>query len=709
MRWGVSCGLRSRTIAAIISGIPLVTIAASPPAFAQTTQILSVPDTQIADTMIRNGPYATWNHDNAVLLTRRSAVPDWERRTIFGVNTSSIPVGSIVTSAVLSLTVRSGLGNPGATTPVTAYRLTSSFVERQASWLNRQTATPWQTPGGDLGESCVTVPVPNGVGTRVHFDVTALVQRAVNGGDGSRQALIALVDVSTGGDGKETYREYHASEASSSSNRPQLTVSYGPPGLGTIDVPAGGDLQQALNLVQPGGMLRLASGATYIGNFVLPAKNGADFITLTTANAALPPAGTRIDPSYRAGLATIRSSNEFPALATAPGASYYRIVGIAFESNVGGGGDVIALGDHAQASLSQVPHHLELDRVLITGDAAVGQKRGVAANAAHVSIANSDIRGIKAIAQDSQAIAAWNTPGPITITNNYLEAAGENIMFGGAHINIPNAVPSDIRIENNILTKDVAWRGTSWTVKNIFELKNARRVLVRNNILEYNWLAAQNGFAIVLTVRNSSGQNPWVVIEDVEFSNNILRYSGSAFNILGHDDTARSGQLARLLIRDNVVHDISGSQWGGSGIFAQIGGEPRDITIDHNTVMHTGNIITFYSGSYINASGTRVTGGPVVGLVFTNNLMKHNAYGIIGNSQGYGNATINYYTSGAVVRRNVFATDKSIASRYPADNLFPTVATFMSNFVNPVLKDYRLVPGSPYIGAGLDGTDLGAR
>ena len=125
--------------------------------------------------------------------------------------------------------------------------------------------------------------------------------------------------------------------------------------------------------------------------------------------------------------------------------------------------------------------------MLITGDAAVGQRRGIAVNAAHVTIANSDIRDIKDVGQDSQAICGWNTPGPVTIRNNYLEAAGENIMFGGAHINIPNVVPSDILVEDNFLTKDPLWRGMSWTVKNLFELKNARRVLVRRNIMEYNW------------------------------------------------------------------------------------------------------------------------------------------------------------------------------------------------------------------------------
>jgi len=97
-----------------------------------------------------------------------------------------------------------------------------------------------------------------------------------------------------------------------------------------IDVPAGGNLQQALNAVQPGGTIRLARGATYVGNFILPAKNGTQYILITTANATLPAPGVRIDPSYKSQLATIRSAITTSALATAPGASYYRIVGVAF-------------------------------------------------------------------------------------------------------------------------------------------------------------------------------------------------------------------------------------------------------------------------------------------------------------------------------------------------------------------------------------------
>jgi hypothetical protein len=675
---------------------------------AQTTQVLNIPDSQITDTTIRNGSFASSNLDNTILLTRSSTVPEWERRTIVGVDTATIPANAAILSATLTLTVKAGLGTAGSTRPVTPYRLTTSFAEREATWLRRLAGQLWLTPGGDLAESYPTRQVTNTVRARINFDLTALVQRTVNNEFDTRQVRLALVDVGGGGDAKESYREYFASEVSTPADRPVLTIVYDgtlpPP---PIDVPAGADLQQVLNQVVRGQTIRLAAGATYIGNFTLRARSGTDFIVITTGGVQLPSAGTRIDPTYRGTLATIRSSDGMPAISTDAGASYYRIVGVAFEANVGGTGDIIALGSHTQTTLAEVPHHFEIDRVLITGDAAIGQKRGISANAAHVSIVNSDIREIKASAQDSQAIAAWNTPGPITIANNRLEAAGENILFGGTHVALHGVVPSDILVERNLMTKNPLWRGAGWTVKNIFELKSARRVLVRNNTLEYNWSGAQPGYAIVLTPRNSSGRTPWVVIEDVEFSGNVLRHSGGAFNILGHDDTAYSGQLARLLIRDNLLYDISSTNWGGSGAFAQIGGEPRDITIDHNTVMHSGSAISFYLGSYINASGTRVTAAPVVGFVFTNNMLKHNAYGIFGSGQAYGNGTLAYYAPGAIVRRNVLGTDKSVAYRYPPDNFFPSMAAFIASFVNYAGGDYRLVSTSPYIGAGTDGRDVG--
>src|SRR5207245_844491 len=83
-----------------------------------------------------------------------------------------------------------------------------------------------------------------------------------------------------------------------------------------------------------------------------------------------------------------------------------------------------------------------------------------------------------------------------------LSGAGENVMFGGADPSITNLVPADIEIRGIHFFKPTAWRGVCAAVKNLFELKNARRVLIEGNIFENNWLAAQAGWAVQFTVRN---------------------------------------------------------------------------------------------------------------------------------------------------------------------------------------------------------------
>ena len=469
----------------------------------------------------------------------------------------------------------------------------------------------------------------------------------------------------------------------------------------TIAVAAGGDLQGALNRARPGDTITLEPGATYVGNFVLPSRPGGSdaFITLRSAapDTRLPGAGIRITPAAAPQLPKLRSPNSLPALSTAPGAHHYRLLFLEFLANAQGAGDIIALGDGspAQNTLSLVPHDLIVDRCYIHGDAAQGQKRGISLNSATTSLVNSHISDIKLAGQDTQALAGWNGPGPFTITNNYLEAAGENIIFGGSDPAIPNLVPSDISIAGNHITRPTAWRAERWTVKNLLELKNARRVTIARNLLEHNWQGGQSGFAVLFTPRNQDGRCPWCQVEEVVFEENVVRHSAAGIVILGYDDQHPSRQTRNIAIRHNVFSDIDSSRWGGNGYFLMLLGGARDVVVDHNTIIQpkAHGILT-------------VDGPPVLGFVFTNNLVRHNDYGIIGANRGPGDDTIRAYFPGSRIVNNVIA--EGDPRRYPEGNLFPSTAEFVRQFASYEGGDYRLASGSRWRGAGTDGLDLGA-
>ena len=121
-------------------------------------------------------------------------------------------------------------------------------------------------------------------------------------------------------------------------------------GPAAIRVGAGGDLQAALDRAKAGDVIELASGASFTGNFVLPAKAGNRYIILRTApTAGLPDASSRIDPSQSGKLARIQSPNGSPALRTAPGAHHWRLMLLEFGPNATAGGDIMVLGDATPA------------------------------------------------------------------------------------------------------------------------------------------------------------------------------------------------------------------------------------------------------------------------------------------------------------------------------------------------------------------------
>lgn len=240
--------------------------------------------------------------------------------------------------------------------------------------------------------------------------------------------------------------------------------------------------------------------------------------------------------------------------------------------------------------------------------------------------------------------------------------------------------------------------GDRWLVKNLFELKNARHVVVEGNLFENNWAHGQAGYAILFTPRNQDGTCTWCVVEDVTFHANVVRNVAGGVNILGYDDLAPSRQTAGIRLTDNLFTALDRSL-GGSAWFVLITGGPRDIVVDHNTIDADGTAILYVAG------GTPASPQHVTGFRFTNNATRHNAYGINGTDVGFGNAILAHFFPDAVFARNWLQGGS--ASRYPADNFFG--GTFAGAFADAAGGDYRPASGSPLWGAATDGSHIGAR
>jgi hypothetical protein len=473
--------------------------------------------------------------------------------------------------------------------------------------------------------------------------------------------------------------------------RTLIDTAYPTP-TGTVrSVAAGGNVQSAIDAAKPGDVIELAAGATFTGPFTLPVKPGSEYIHIRSSRHGDLPVDGRVGPEHAALMPKIVCPNASQAIVTRPGAHHFWLTGIQFtvapDAQIVY--SVVVLGDPAQASLDAVPHHLVIDRCFMPDtDRTVG--RGIELNSAHTAIINSYISGCHGEGFDTQAICGWSGPGPFKIVNNYLAGAGENVMFGGADTLIRDLVPSDIEIRRNHIHKPLEWNfthpsyaGKHWTVKNLLELKNARRVLIDGNLFENHWGDAQSGHAVLFTVRNQDGKNPWAQVADITATNNILRNAPAGINILDEDYAHPSQRTARIVIRNWLFENIGWEYGNGTNsLFQLLGGD--DIVIDRVTCLALkGNL--------------GVVDKVVNRLQFTNNIVPKGAYGLHIDNCG----TVEQRLPGRHFDRNVIIGGDASSWAFGGKNAFPADPRAVG-FVDLGNRNYRLAPGSIHAGAGAD-------
>ncbi|HEU4722276.1 MAG TPA: right-handed parallel beta-helix repeat-containing protein, partial [Gemmatimonadaceae bacterium] len=488
---------------------------------------------------------------------------------------------------------------------------------------------------------------------------------------------------------------------------PRLSVNTAyPTPSRQVRIPAGADLQAAINAAQPGDELLLAPGASYVGNFVLPDKgSGATWITIRTdvSDAVIGAPGTRMTPSRAASanLAKILTPNIYSTITTAISAHHYRFTGVEIGATSAANdiNAIVRFGDNssAQNGPATTANNLILDRTYLHGSPTLSVRRCFMLNSASTAVVDSWLGDCHANNTDSQAIVGWNGPGPYLIQNNHLEAGHEVILFGGGGVTTQNVSPSDITIRGNHIMRPASWKGV-WQAKNLIETKHARRLLVEGNVIENNWQDAQVGFAFVMKSENQDGDTPWTQSTDITIRFNRIRNVGGGFNIAANPSGAPAVPAARFVITDNVMENVGVSPFTGDGRSFQLLGGLSDIVAMHNTIV---------SASGTNPSAFTFGELPSIQrLVIHSNVLHYGASGVKGGGVAEGTASLDQYASGWLYTNNVMANG-GLASSYPASNYFPATLSSIG-FVDLSGGNYRLSAGSPYLGKGYDGRDVGA-
>jgi len=536
---------------------------------------------------------------------------------------------------------------------------------------------------------------------------------------------------------------------------PQTTVDTTVPdttGYAVLQVSARGNLQAVINKVScnPNGtIVKIQRGATFFGGFVLPAKACAPgkwvIIRSDTVDSVLPAAGVRARPSDVPNMPTIVADQlNVPAFRAELGASQYRLMFLQIRpatsfSSMGSDAALVELGDGTQGgsqnTVVKQPHNIIVDRCLIRGydTPAVGLRRGVELHCKNCALINSYISGIHQAGNgDTQAVGGWNSTGPWLIDNNYLEAAGENILIGGAGVTIPGAVPSDITITRNYFFKPFSWKvgdpsyaGTHWSVKNLLELKMGVRVLIEGNIFQNVWADAQIGEAMQCYSSNSDNNTAQAWCADVEFRYNKIIHAEGGFG----GPTSNNGvypvsnATTRIYIHDNLATEIGGGSgryfiWGSNDLIGNTNGL-EDSYFAHNTVITT----TPVPSIWFSAEGKVAAGHmPFQRFAFHNNIIGTQGKGENANCKIGSNPTVDCWAGdgGSWFKNILYSHSCGGTSGYSKNGICLSPNTLAGvRFVDAVNGDYRLCTGhgnpsplcnaaSPGHNAATDGTDVGA-
>lgn len=411
------------------------------------------------------------------------------------------------------------------------------------------------------------------------------------------------------------------------------------------------------------------------------------------SGSAFPSTGTRIT--------TVTPSAKFIVTGAAPVAGSYNVFGPGVEFDSPGVGHTSLLLDLGSSS------HIIINRTLFRGGATDEVAHGInTAGANYVNISDSYFDGFKCIAvtgQCTDASAIYGGIGPnvsqaVTIDNNYIEASGEGIIFGGATSSGP---PTDIIITRNHLVKPLKWMpgssnfiGVNFVAKNCMELKNAVRVLMEANICENSWGGfSQNGYTIVLTPKNQAGKDPTAVVQDVTIRYNSLKGGSGLLIATSTSDPplhASSMGMTKLSIHDDLV--IVDSEYKATGDGIQL--TNQDAVLDQVSISRVTVVGATHSAFILGANKSQ-------SLAVVNSIFYPGIYGVTGT--GGGSTACSYALNGKPLAMfsscwtNLLWNNNIVVGGKP---LWPMGTGYSSPLISVNAGDFHSV--APGVGADID-------
>ena len=321
-------------------------------------------------------------------------------------------------------------------------------------------------------------------------------------------------------------------------------------------------------------------------------------------------------------------------------------------------------------AMSDLPYNYDFEHCYIHGatpDQEVG--RGISAAINGLKVIDCTIAEIHSTFIESNAIYGSDAYNWL-IQNNDLEAACENLLIGGNTVQVTNGEPSGLVFKFNYVHKPLAWRtyitvaGVPYIMKNLFELKNMRNALIDSNLFEYSWESSQNGTAILFTPRMAPAGNFLAAVQNVAFTDNIVRHAVNGINLGLYDDSVVSsgfGTLAQALaessqnffIWNNLFDDLDGVEWGYNitsqaiNYFgANVIGYPHFLVIDHNTIQFGPSVLPNSSSIDDNTNGYPNFTGNASDVIITYNMLGDEIFtdGATGPTAVIHGATFNHNT-----------------------------------------------------------------